>query len=157
MTMPDITFDADACSSGRLGAAWAWCAANAPRLHEEDWQRGLTEYKRQLQCQRSALWRARHPEEAHDVRRRRRAQRLGAGGTHTVGDIRQLFEVQHGECQYCGQVLSQGWHVDHVVPLCRGGSDNVDNLALTCPRCNMKKGRKLLGELHGCLSARGVQ
>ena len=30
-------------------------------------------------------------------------------------------------------------HLDHIVPLSRGGTDGVDNLALSCPRCNAYK------------------
>jgi 5-methylcytosine-specific restriction endonuclease McrA len=39
--------------------------------------------------------------------------------------------------------------VDHVIPLSRGGSDELDNLRLTHWECNMKKSNKLIGELNG--------
>jgi 5-methylcytosine-specific restriction endonuclease McrA len=44
-------------------------------------------------------------------------------------------------CQYCGE--SPGRHlltVDHVVPRCRGGVHDWDNLVTACMRCNQKKG-----------------
>jgi 5-methylcytosine-specific restriction endonuclease McrA len=34
-------------------------------------------------------------------------------------------------------------HVDHVVPLARGGTHTRDNLATACPSCNISKGTKL--------------
>lgn len=40
-------------------------------------------------------------------------------------------------CYYCG-----GWamhEIDHKIPLCRGGTNDIDNLVLTCRPCNTKK------------------
>ncbi len=30
--------------------------------------------------------------------------------------------------------------VDHIVPVCKGGADDIDNLALVCESCNWSKG-----------------
>ncbi len=30
-------------------------------------------------------------------------------------------------------------HIDHVQPLSQGGKDEFENLAASCPRCNMEK------------------
>jgi 5-methylcytosine-specific restriction endonuclease McrA len=35
------------------------------------------------------------------------------------------------------------YHVDHVVPLVRGGSDDPSNLVIACVPCNLSKGDKL--------------
>ena len=40
-------------------------------------------------------------------------------------------------CQYCG---SPAEHVDHVVPRCQGGADDLDNLVAACAHCNLSKG-----------------
>lgn len=44
-------------------------------------------------------------------------------------------------CYYCGKPNLSGRSatLDHVVPLCNGGTDSVDNLVLACPRCNSQK------------------
>jgi hypothetical protein len=31
------------------------------------------------------------------------------------------------------------FHVEHIVPKCRGGDSNLDNLAWACPTCNLHK------------------
>ena len=31
-------------------------------------------------------------------------------------------------------------HVDHIKPVCNGGTDDLDNLSLACAFCNMAKG-----------------
>lgn len=51
-------------------------------------------------------------------------------------------------CEYC--LLPQAHselthHVEHIVAKQHGGSDDVDNLALACHRCNLRKGPNLSG------------
>ncbi len=47
-------------------------------------------------------------------------------------------------CAYCGVKLSQrNSTVDHVVPKCRGGSNSLSNLVLSCEKCNADKGDKM--------------
>jgi len=63
-------------------------------------------------------------------------------------------------CSYCGAPLVNtitGEHeadpryrrpvIDHVVPRSRGGSNRLDNLALSCDPCNLVKSDRLLDEL----------
>jgi HNH endonuclease len=35
--------------------------------------------------------------------------------------------------------------VEHIIPLCRQGSDDVANLALACRSCNLRKGIRISG------------
>jgi HNH endonuclease len=42
-----------------------------------------------------------------------------------------------GPCAYCGDPVPV--QVDHILPRSRGGSDDRDNLAPACKRCNMEK------------------
>jgi hypothetical protein len=48
-------------------------------------------------------------------------------------------------CEYCG--LSQAgqeavFHVDHVVPVVAGGETTLENLALACVSCSLRKGAR---------------
>lgn len=50
-------------------------------------------------------------------------------------------------CQYCGrrgkkQADPDGkpWHIDHVIPVAKGGPTHIGNLTLACQRCNLGKG-----------------
>ncbi|WP_431863023.1 HNH endonuclease [Microbacterium algeriense] len=36
--------------------------------------------------------------------------------------------------------LSAGFHLDHVMPIARGGSHSIGNLTAACARCNLSKG-----------------
>ena len=51
-------------------------------------------------------------------------------------------------CEYC--LLPQEYshlthHIEHIVAKQHGGSDDADNLALACHRCNLHKGPNLTG------------
>lgn len=52
---------------------------------------------------------------------------------------------QH-RCTYCG-VLQAGqaalFHIDHVIPRSKGGATSLDNLALQCPHCILRKSDKI--------------
>jgi len=45
-------------------------------------------------------------------------------------------------CQYClmhQRLQVATFHVEHIVPRSRGGADELSNLALACPSCNLHK------------------
>jgi len=70
----------------------------------------------------------------------RRRERAIGRGTFIAGDIRRLWEVQYGLCHWCQKSLAfSGYHVDHVVPLVRGGANGRQNLVLACPTCNLTR------------------
>jgi 5-methylcytosine-specific restriction endonuclease McrA len=56
-------------------------------------------------------------------------------------DCKSLLLKQRGCCAACGG--DEGpWHLDHVMPLCLGGADDLENLQVLCAPCNLRKGRK---------------
>jgi hypothetical protein len=58
------------------------------------------------------------------------------------------FEVLRRDdftCKYCGRIAPLvSLQVDHVVPLSRGGTDELRNLVAACSECNLGKSDKLL-------------
>ena len=58
-----------------------------------------------------------------------------------------LFLRDNGKCQYCNTGLTlKTSTIDHIIPKSRGGRHEWKNVALSCARCNQKKGAKLLRE-----------
>jgi len=54
---------------------------------------------------------------------------------------RQVIERDGYHCVYCDEDLTQGEiHLDHVIPESKGGPTTVDNLQVTCRKCNTAKG-----------------
>jgi len=76
------------------------------------------------------------------IERRRRAVAASADGDHCVSDILNIFTNQNGLCAMCFSDVSLEYHVDHIIPLSKGGSNWPENLQILCPSCNCKKGSK---------------
>jgi hypothetical protein len=50
-------------------------------------------------------------------------------------------------CLACGADLREvKWHIDHIYPRARGGSDDPTNLQILCASCNCSKGARTMGE-----------
>jgi hypothetical protein len=55
-------------------------------------------------------------------------------------DTRETLRAKFdGRCAYCGDFLSNVFHIDHIDPKYRGGKNDVKNLFPACPRCNIRK------------------
>jgi 5-methylcytosine-specific restriction endonuclease McrA len=80
----------------------------------------------------------------------RRARTAGNGGTYTHEELSALFEKQNGRCLYCGELLYASFdkqiHIDHKIPISRGGSNYIENIALSCADCNTRKFNKTAEE-----------
>ncbi len=74
--------------------------------------------------------------------RTRRAKLSGADGSHSQRDIDAIWDKQRGRCAYCRRRLDEGYHVDHINPVSKGGSNKRSNLQLTCKKCNLSKHNK---------------
>lgn len=60
---------------------------------------------------------------------------------HIFKDIKDaVFKKYNGRCAFCGskKILS----IDHIYPISRGGTDDLDNLQLLCKKCNSTKHNK---------------
>ena len=65
-----------------------------------------------------------------------------------------LFARDRHLCLYCGRVFADSSLTrDHVVPKCRGGRDEWENVAAACKRCNHHKGSRLPHECGMALLA----
>jgi 5-methylcytosine-specific restriction endonuclease McrA len=84
-------------------------------------------------------WRIANPENVTEINRRNRHKRRGAPGRHSVSDIREIIEAQRGKCAYCRKDVRKKYHVDHIVPISKGGTSNRSNLQILCPWCNRSK------------------
>lgn len=64
---------------------------------------------------------------------------------HARKDLARLINKSNFYCTYCG-IKDMNGHVDHVVPLSRGGSNGIGNLVWSCAPCNLSKSNKFITE-----------
>lgn len=84
---------------------------------------------------------------------RRRAREMAAPGVWTAQDVLALHATQGGLCAYCHRPLDGHYHVEHKMPLSRGGTNWPDNLCLACPSCNFRKQRRTHHEFLAIIKA----
>lgn len=125
-----------------------WKESNPEKIRET--RRKYRERERELKRK----WRKAHPEKVKADDIRRRARLLNAVGSHSAADLIQMYEDQDGLCAYCETPLFGSYEVDHIVPLARGGSNDAENLAITCPDCNRSKGVKSVEDFMEYLRSR---
>ena len=58
-----------------------------------------------------------------------------------------LLEKFNRKCAYCGKE-NIPLEIEHIIPKSRGGSNMVSNLAISCHKCNQKKGNMTAEEFH---------
>lgn len=58
-----------------------------------------------------------------------------------------VYGRDKGICHICGNFNPlNNWHLDHIIPLSKGGKHAYENVAVSCPSCNLKKHDKILME-----------
>lgn len=107
-------------------------------------------HREQIQ-ERIMRWHKEHPESHRAADARRRARKLGNGGTHTADDIKRQGQAQKWRCWWCGDNCEEEYHADHLVPLSRGGHNDISNIVVACPTCNLSKHDKMPDEWAGRL------
>ena len=93
-----------------------------------NWKGGIATYERKLY-----------------LNNRRRSIKMNAGGYHTQGEWENLKAQYNWKCPACKrQEPDIKLTEDHIVPLSRGGSDNIENIQPLCKSCNSKKMCKIV-------------
>lgn len=102
-----------------------WKRSNAPKVsaNNRQWRESNRDVVRTHQANRGAR------------------ERNGAGRLPR-GFIPKLFALQKGRCVVCRTKLGNGYHIDHILPLARGGQHQGDNIQLLCAACNLSKHAK---------------
>ena len=116
----------------------AWHEAHPDKCREH-----VRRYKashRDILRERDREYMAQRPEQRRKNEHTRRARKMSVGGSFTLEEISQQFDRQENKCYYCGALLiGVPYHIDHKTPISRGGSNDIDNIALACVSCNLQK------------------
>lgn len=82
-------------------------------------------------------YRKAHPEVIRAIETRKRV-----AGKVNAQDLKSLMTKQNGLCYYCFIDIFNKYHIDHYLPITLGGLSNVENIVLSCPKCNLTKNSK---------------
>lgn len=67
--------------------------------------------------------------------------------SYIPSDLRREVIERAGDCcEYCRihqEDSSDGFHIEHIIAVSHGGKTTSENLALSCPRCNLLKGSNI--------------
>lgn len=59
--------------------------------------------------------------------------------------LRKAYEKHGGKCFYCSQGIAEGqMTIDHAEPQAIGGTDNIQNLIVSCQPCNRSKNNRAI-------------
>lgn len=119
----------------------------AYRKHRETFRERMNEQRRQwytehksVHNQRVRNWASRNPRKRLSYVHTRRARRLENGGRYTSEQWEMLKQQYGYKCLCCGE--TKPLTVDHVIPIARGGSNDISNIQPLCIRCNKSKATK---------------
>lgn len=70
---------------------------------------------------------------------KRRARKIGNGGSYTADELRDCLNYFNNRCAYTGEPLPDNYHLDHVRPLSKGGTSYIWNLVPCLAEVNTSK------------------
>ena len=85
---------------------------------------------------------------------RRRGRETSAAGEYSWAQVMRLHHLAGRRCSYCDQHVAQP-EPDHVVPISRGGRNDIGNILPCCRLCNADKGDMSLTEWADDRARRG--
>lgn len=94
-------------------------------------------------------WRERNPGLARERSRLDRAKRRArVAGARVEKHIRVkwLHNWESKLCGICDLLIEDDYHIDHIIPLTKGGAHTTTNLQLAHPFCNRSKSNKLASD-----------
>ena len=117
-----------------------WVASNPSRAKET--QRRLYLENRELRCAQTKAWMLAHPDmrKAQHVRSKaaRRKRESVAAGSFSGKEWNALVTAFDGRCVCCGNA-PKIMTADHIIPISRGGDNNIENIQPLCNSCNASK------------------
>jgi 5-methylcytosine-specific restriction endonuclease McrA len=117
------------------------------------YQKAYRKAKPEVGRARQKRYWARHPEKALAFNRKRRARKNEV--LHIPYTKEEVLEKYGSNCHICKEPIDlkapravrfKGWerglHLDHVIPISKGGSDTIDNIRPAHGQCNVRKGAR---------------
>lgn len=116
---------------------------NAPRIAEVRAQsKQWHQQNKERYDERRKAWRKENKAKVNRFTQRRRALIRANGGSYTYAEWDQLCAQYDHRCLCCGE--QKPLTPDHIVPVTKGGTSDIDNIQPLCMDCNRSKRAKII-------------
>jgi 5-methylcytosine-specific restriction endonuclease McrA len=136
VAQPPSEYYAQAACPDGLGSWCKSCYKETNRVRQQGAYRDQANLK-------ASEYRKRNPGARTALSHIARARKLGNGGTHTDAEWERVKEDQGYICLGCG--LAEPYIVltrDHIIPVSKGGTNDISNIQGLCGPCNSRKGAR---------------
>jgi 5-methylcytosine-specific restriction endonuclease McrA len=76
----------------------------------------------------------------NNIKRSKRIEQV-SDGTVVYKLVLLIKENQNNKCVFCNTILEK-YHIDHILPLSRGGLHTIGNIQILCESCNLRKSNR---------------
>lgn len=118
----------------------SYCQANKVEIAKK--KKAYNQANKVKIAARTKLYQQSNPEIFRRAKQKRRAIKRQAFGTISKGITEKLMALQRGKCAVCKASVKDKHHLDHIMPLSLGGTNEDSNIQILCPSCNCSKGAK---------------
>jgi len=108
------------------------------------WMGGPSAYRKRRIASGAAAkaireYRKNNPHKVREFNQRRKSKSVGRLPN---GTVEKIGNAQNWKCPICTVSIKDKYHVDHVLPVAKGGKHVPLNIQLLCPDCNLRKSAK---------------
>ena len=130
------------------GIKWYWANYEHNSKRARTWREANKEYLSRYK----KAWRETNKDIVAANNHLRRARKKLAPGTHSAADLAAIRAAQTDKkgrliCWACGKPIIDTPHLDHWIPLAKGGTNDPGNLRYMHAKCNLIKRDRLPHEL----------
>lgn len=127
-------YHANSETAKRNTRRWRQANPEAVREYKRRWYHANSEAEKE----RGRRWRQANPEVTTASKHRRQTLKTKAGGSFTAAEWKACKEHYSNKCLCCGRDDVK-LTADHVIPVSKGGTSNIDNIQPLCGPCNARK------------------